>query len=177
MILTLNKNGRLADLWGFTYGVYPAWYNRFAVELPRNFCKLFWGLVLAATLFPITWISFPYKRCPNIWIRLLASLGYWIGFVISAAVIFAIFRNLPDILATAWFFVKVLATMVGIALIGLAIIVGIFYLISLDPIRERLSTGLRYLKRLNPLETEAARVAIEAERSFKQKYCPFIDWK
>jgi len=140
-------------LWNF----YTATYK--GKEPNKNFCDYFWGLVLAFVSLPITWLSYcitygiqtkwDYKE--RMFLSLILEL---LLFLIG----FGFYTN--------W--LKVLATTLGIAT-GVSIFIGICWALhtwSTSSTKANLSANISEIKT----------VAYEGFHSWKDRYCPQIEW-
>lgn len=154
MSIKLSRNGRLHQLYTFTYN---DWAD-------RNFCPFFWRTLIAVLLLPVTWISYPFLTA-NVISRVFLSALIWAAFV-GVAILTSI--GLRDA-EFAWAFVYVA---IGLCVIGVAILVGVLIVVGIvegvpvakDAIQERIS------------QSEIVGVIRTKKESVMDRYCPKIDW-
>lgn len=122
-------------------------------EPPRDLCSFFWRMVWALLWLPLTWPTIlPWTDCHDLPDRVLVgAVHYFIFALVLASGGFAYFEP--------WKFLTILGTAVGIGIIIIA--GGIGYLLVTD-------TGPG---------NETVSLIRKKYSSFKDKYCPKIDWK
>lgn len=113
--MQLASNGKLADLWRYTYGDGAKW-NPYEerwifkdVELPERAEITVVGLLIATALLPFTWISFS-DHARNIFERLGKSVASWL--VLSAA---------AGLISNAWIWIPLF----NLKYVGSGILAGI----------------------------------------------------
>jgi hypothetical protein len=147
--MKLDKNGKLARFYKWSYR---------EVYLPTNFCSYFWALLLAAFLFPITWLSYPLD-CWSLTERVWKSFCVFMGLVGTAFYI-SLWIESPFKTGAVTFLVLV-ALVLLIAVIG----GGVWCLERWDS-RQPKPTVISEV-------FEVVRGQVEA---VKENYCPKIEW-
>lgn len=148
-MMQLSTTGRLYQLYWFTYGREPS----------NNLCDFFWKELFAIVIFPFTWLSFPFDA-KSVFSRIFASVVAWF---FTGAVAFLIAMTYTDPWTTLYAF-----TIIATIVVGAALIMGI-------------GAACMYLSEERPWEEIEVPVWLEnvreVKRSFKDKYCPRIEWK
>jgi hypothetical protein len=146
--MKLTRNGTLARLYEWSYNT----------SVPPDLCTFFWGILIAAIFFPISWISFPFRLReadpggPSLIIRFIVSLLLWAVLALVAwAGVEAYFNP--------WVALKWSGIIIGGVIAAVSIIVGLAYFFIESQTWE-----------------EVKSVVGERKQGFKEKYCPRIDW-
>lgn len=173
--MILNKNGKLAQLYAWFYNQYK-WeyhddYTRKQIpNPPKSLCAFFWTTLIAAVLFPITWISYPFKRI-NCIVRFFLSLFLWalltgVGFVVGAL----LNADAADLWAVFTAVFAVLAGLLAVVVIALFIIaVTVLLPSAIIEVRNSVVKWETYREVTSVIRTK--------KESFFENYCPKIEWK
>lgn len=154
-IMELSRQGKLARLYKWTY-------TRNEWQLPNSLCPYFWMLLIAVILFPITWVSYPFYAC-NVVSRFFKSLGCWATFVAAGAL-------LSNVVMGDYTLILIILTLIGIVAAGI-IIVSIGALIA-----GGTAAACQKVSKSNFVQ-ETKSIISEKSSSFKDSYCPKINWK
>jgi hypothetical protein len=142
-----------------TYGILPTFYKwsygKSDDDLTPNFCNYFWGLVLAALLLPITIWSLPFQRLSPLkenedW-AIYGRVGFTAAVTSCLLMIgmgFSLAINSPG----AFF-----GTILGFTIFGFGLYAAMTW-------------------KFKDFGREIVETVSERTTSFKQNYCPKIDW-
>jgi len=144
--MKLTRNGTLARLYEWTY----------ERSVPRDLCTFFWGLLFAVLFFPITWTTYPFKF-PEAGVvgRVFVGIGLWGGLSLIAFATVQAYINVDGFLRV----MEAVGIIVG-AIVGLVLLIA----------------GVGYFFIESQTWEEVKSVVGERKQSFKEKYCPRIDW-
>lgn len=150
MSIKLSRDGRLHQLYRYTYDSYPT----------SSFCPFFWKVLIAAALLPVTWVSYPFRATNVIW-RALYSLIIWAIFITTA---FVVSQGIAEP-KVFW----VVAIVIGV-LVGFVIAVGLAAL-ACAGIEEAALRTKDFIQ-----TNEVIAVVRTRKESVMDRYCPKIDW-
>lgn len=149
--MKLNKNSKLTRLYMWSYNT-PYW------RLPNDLCTYFWKLLFAIVVFPLTWLSYPFK-CNHIFSRIGVSLLCLLGLILI---------GLP-IGLQKWGVFIILGIVIGM-LVGITATIGLIAFVC------GLLTETYYKVRSTSTVEELMSIVRERKTGFKEKYCPRIEW-
>lgn len=167
-MLKLKVDGWLYNLYYFTYRSTP----------PYSLCPFFWAELFALLMFPITWISYPYK-VRSVFGRMFYSVITWvclnvIGYVAALAAFWTadVWWSILYIGGSALGFV----TSLGLLVIGIVIGLREGYLPKFASFLNRNIIHSRPVVSVAENVVNIYDVLSEQKRSIKQNYCPRIEW-
>lgn len=180
--MKLNKTGKLARLYRWTYG---------KAEMPNNLCPYFWKVLLAIIVFPITWLSYAwgfrvhingtfwdaeFDESNKMYLNYASSNNmffkrFFTGLLLAAFLIlfsslvgtFLSEDNLSELIYA--FIINILFYGIGVILICGSVIGAVY-------------CGFWTKDKIKKSETYQETVSIIKERKegFKESYCPRISW-
>lgn len=155
MGLRLNETGRLATFYKWSFG---------ETKLPSNLCPFFWLMIFAVVIFPLNGSARLLIGLTTKFPFLLRLSPILMGVVGLGALIFLIITDFTALML-------ILCGMIaGIGVVS--ILIGILeYAMFLSSNKEK-----QVKEDKTTLRSEIADVLREQRLSFKEKYCPRIDW-